>query len=170
MEEPKKLGLQKKTFLFLGRGRSWYIYIYLHHDPSPSLCTGDGGFLRKITGFWALCTCALFQDVWFETYVFCELNFSTPHFPIWTPDASANSHHQEMERSQASFLASWDLAVFHGLLSDLKKITPSMECFEAPETLQDSVFFLGMEFFDTNLWDLNKNRGKHRNTLGILCH
>lgn len=37
---------------------------------------------------------------------------------------------EEMERSQASFLASWDLAVFHGLLSDLKKITPSMECFE----------------------------------------
>lgn len=41
------------------------------------------GFFEKSPVFGHLCTCALFKDVWLETYVFCEpeLNFSTPKFP-----------------------------------------------------------------------------------------
>ena len=131
---------------------------------------------HRFLGIVHLC---IVKDVWLETYVFCEpeLNFSTPHFPIWTPDASANSHHQEMERSQASFLASWDLAVFSWSSQRPEKDHTIHGMLRGPGTGTNSAnsvwgihVFLGMEFFDTNLWDLNKNIGTHRKTLGILCH
>ena len=110
------------------------------------------GFFEKSPVFGHLCTCALSRMCGLKPMFFVSLNSTSQpqNFPIWTPDASANSHHQEMERSQASFLASWDLAVFHGLLSDLKKITPSMECFEAwklAQTPQDSLWGWGIHGF-----------------------
>lgn len=115
------------------------------------------GFFEKSPVFGHLCTCALSRMCGLKPMFFVSLNSTSQpqNFPIWTPDASANSHHQEMERSQASFLASWDLAVFHGLLSDLKKITPGIHGFSGDRIFRHK--FVG-------------SQQKRRKTLGILCH
>ena len=139
------------------------------------------GFLRKITGFWALCTCALSRMCGLKPMFFVSLNSTSQpqNFPILTPDASDSAIIRRWNGRKRHF---WLRGIWRYFMvfsatwkrshhpCNASRPGNSHKLRRIPCGDGESMVFLGIEFFDTNLWDLNKNVGKHRKTLGILCH